>query len=154
MIAPSHETCQPPNSFAALLRLTHRTSRTRGIVFPPLLLCLLFFSCTRQPDLNGFDLARWRADRGGCGGTRGEQADEIRALRDELKGVSANDFAKLFGKPDINQLADRNQKYYVYFLEPGPHCQDIKRPSNARSVAIRFSAIGLATEVTFQRGEP
>lgn len=117
-------------------------------------LSVLFFSCTKQPDLHGFDLDRWRTDRGGCQGQRGTQADQIRALRDELKGVSANDFAALFGRPDINQLADRNQKYYIYFLEPGPHCQDTKQASNARSVAIRFSAIGLATEVTFQRGEP
>lgn len=117
-------------------------------------LSFLLFSCTKQPDLKGFDLDRWRADRGGCRGQRTAQADQIRVFREELKGVSANDFAKLFGKPDLNQLADRNQKYYIYFLEPGPHCQDPKNASNARSVAIRFSAIGLATEVTFQRGEP
>jgi hypothetical protein len=119
-----------------------------------LLLTSLFSSCTKQPDLKGFDLNRWRGDRGGCRGQRAAQADQIRALREELKGVSASDFARIFGKPDLNQLADRNQKYYIYFLEPGPHCQDTKKPSNARSVAIRFSAIGLATEVTFQRGEP
>jgi|GEM_PF-518700 len=121
----------------------------------PLLGLLFFaFSCTKQPDLAGFDLPRWRGDRGGCRGQRLAQAEPLKALREELKGVSANDFADLFGRPDINQLADRNQKYYVYFLEPGPHCQDIKKASEARSVAIRFSAIGLATEITFQRGEP
>lgn len=117
-------------------------------------LSFLLVSCTKQPDLNGFDLTRWRGDRGGCRGQRLAQAEPMKALREELKGVSANDFADLFGRPDINQLADRNQKYYVYFLESGPHCQDVKQPSEARSVAIRFSAIGLATEITFQRGEP
>ncbi len=115
---------------------------------------VFLFSCTKQPDLKGLDLERWRSDRGGCRGQRVAQVGQIRALRDELKGVSANDVANLFGKPDINQLADRNQKYYIYFLETGPHCQDMRQASNARSVAIRFSAIGLATEVTFQRGEP
>ncbi|MBC7891766.1 MAG: hypothetical protein H7Y12_06090 [Sphingobacteriaceae bacterium] len=117
-------------------------------------LSFLLFSCTKQPDLKGFDLPRWRGDRGGCRGQRLAQSEPFKALREELKGVSANDFADLFGRPDINQLADRNQKYYVYFLEPGPHCLDLKKPSVARSVAIRFSAIGLATEITFQRGEP
>lgn len=149
MTSPSHRTrpTRPPSAHAQI-------RRTRGIFFIALISTLTFFSCTKQPNLNGFDLDRWRADRGGCRGQRSAQADQIRALREELKGVSASDFATLFGKPDINQLADRNQKYYVYFLEPGPHCQDIKQPSNARSVAIRFSAIGLATEVTFQQGEP
>ncbi|MCY7353352.1 MAG: hypothetical protein LH606_22280 [Cytophagaceae bacterium] len=116
-------------------------------------------ACTKQPDLKGFDLARWRADRGGCKGQRLAQLDQLKALRRELKGVSANDFADLFGKPDVNQLADRNQEYYLYFLESGPHCQDTRqltarRTVNARSVAVRFSAIGLATEITFQRGAP
>jgi hypothetical protein len=111
-------------------------------------------SCTHQPDLNGFDLDRWRADRGGCRSLRSTQVEQLKALRQELKGTSANDFAKLFGKPDVNQLADRNQEYYVYFLEPGPHCQNIQTPSQARTIAVRFSALGLATEVTFQRGEP
>lgn len=113
-----------------------------------------FLACTKQPDLKGFDLDRWRADRGGCKGQRLAQIDQLKALRRELKGVSANDFADLFGKPDINQLADRNQEYYLYFLESGPHCQDTKQPTSARTIAIRFSAIGLATEVTFQRGAP
>lgn len=149
MTSPSHRT-RPPHPPSAIAR----SPRTRGNFFALILFSFFLVSCTKQPDLQGFDLDRWRADRGGCRGQRAAQGDQVRALREELKGVSANDFAKLFGKPDINQLADRNQKYYVYFLEPGPHCQDIKQPSNARSVAIRFSAIGLATEVTFQRGEP
>lgn len=111
-------------------------------------------SCTHQPDTEGFDLKTWQADRGGCGGRRQQLIEKFRALRGELKGTSANDFAKLFGKPDINQLTDRNQEYYVYFLEPGPHCRNIEAPSKALSVAIRFSAIGLATEITFQQGMP
>jgi hypothetical protein len=52
------------------------------------------------------------------------------------------------------QLADRNQEYYIYYLETGPHCADIKTASPAKSMAFRFSAIGLATEITFQNGIP
>ncbi len=58
------------------------------------------------------------------------------------------------GKPDIQQLADRSQEYYIYFLEPGNHCEDVKKKSNAQMMAIRFSAMGMATEVNFQRGMP
>lgn len=117
-------------------------------------LLLLLTACTHQPNLKEFDLEKWRADRGGCRGLRSTQVDQLKALRQELKGMTANNFAEQFGKPDVNQLADRNQEYYVYFLEAGPHCQDIRTPSEARTVAVRFSALGLATEVTFQRGEP
>lgn len=123
-----------------------------------LLFCVIFFclstGCTHQPDLRGFDNLRWKKDKGGCAGERKTLLPAFKALRDDLKGTSSNDFATLFGKPDINQLTDRNQEYYIYFLEAGSHCQDITRPSNAPSVAIRFSAIGLATEITFQNGQP
>lgn len=59
---------------------------------------------------------------------------------------------EILGKPDIQQLADRNQEYYIYFLEPGTQCE--YKPSQAKSIAFRFSAMGLATEITFQEGVP
>ena len=141
---------QSPEGGFSLLSIFHRKAPFRGLG----VLLLALSACTHQPDLRGFDLERWRADRGGCRGLRSTQIEPLKALRQELKGTSANDFAEWFGKPDVNQLADRNQEYYVYFLEAGPHCQDITKPSQARTVAVRFSALGLATEVTFQRGEP
>ena len=70
------------------------------------------------------------------------------------KGVSSNDLEDILGKPDIQQLADRNQEYYIYYLEKGPHCEKIKNPSSARTMAFRFSAMGLTTEITFQQGLP
>jgi len=70
------------------------------------------------------------------------------------KGVSSNDVEDILGKPDIQQLADRNQEYYIYFLESGAQCAKITNPSQAKTMAFRFSAIGLATEITFQNGLP
>jgi len=113
-----------------------------------------FISCSTPDRLGKLDLARWRDDRGGCKGDRLAQVAEFKAVREELKGKMANDINKILGLPDVNQLADRNQKFYVYFLENGPHCTDPKIKSQARSVALRISAIGLVTEITFQRGEP
>ena len=55
---------------------------------------------------------------------------------------------------DIQQLAERNQENYVYFLEKGPQCEAIKNPSKARTMAFRSSAMGLTTEITFQQGLP
>lgn len=119
-----------------------------------ILTILAFASCTKQPDLKGFDTQKWKADHGGCMGERTNMIEALKSLKQELKGVSATDFADIFGKPDIELLTERNQKYYVYYLEEGTHCQNISLPSEARNVAIRFSAIGLATEITFQKGTP
>lgn len=119
-----------------------------------LLLIGLLSSCTKQPDLSGFDVNKFVQDEAGCQGSRGSQVDWLKSHKENLKGVSSNDIEDIFGKPDIQQLADRNQEYYVYFLEKGPHCDKMTNPSQAYSMAFRFSAIGLATEITFQRGLP
>lgn len=111
-------------------------------------------SCTHKPDLQGFPVDKWQADKGGCQSVRMDLLPEFKKIRHNLKGTSSNDFVELFGRPDINEIADRNQEFYVYFLEPGPHCQDITKKSDAASVAIRFSSVGLAAEITFQKGVP
>jgi hypothetical protein len=112
-------------------------------------------SCTSVPDQFGkLDLKKWRGDRGGCNGVRTTLVPAFRAEIQNLKGKTTNTIGELLGRPDINQIADRNQKFYIYFLEKGSHCDQPGVKSNSRSVAIRMSAIGLATEVTFQNGLP
>ena len=118
------------------------------------LLFLISVSCTNQPDLTGFDVESFKKDRGSCGGTREKQIDWLKTHKMTWKGVSSNDLEDILGKPDIQQLADRNQEYYVYFLEKGPHCDKITNPSQARTMAFRFSAMRLTTEITFQQGLP
>jgi hypothetical protein len=118
------------------------------------LLFLISISCTNQPDLTGFDVESFKKDRGSCGGTREKQIDWLKTHKMTWKGVSSNDLEDILGKPDIQQLADRNQEYYVYFLEKGPHCDKITNQSQARTMAFRFSAMGLTTEITFQQGLP
>jgi hypothetical protein len=114
----------------------------------------LFASCTHKPDLNGLNVALFKKDRGACKGDRVQQIAWLKSNKMTWKGVSSNDVEDILGKPDIQQLADRNQEYYIYFLKKGPQCNKITGPSNAQSIAFRFSAIGLATEITFQLGVP
>ncbi|MCE6989218.1 hypothetical protein [Dyadobacter sp. CY323] len=108
-------------------------------------------SCSSPPDkLGSLDLKKWRSDRGGCNDVRSNLQKDFKAVQDELKGKFADDVGKLLGRPDIHQLGERNVKYYVYFLEPGPQCEDIKAKSNAAKVVLKFNAVGLLSEITFQ----
>lgn len=120
-------------------------------------LCLLvvLFSCGPAPDQFGkLNIKKWRSDRGGCNGVRAALEADFRAEIQNLKGKTTNTIGELLGRPDVNQIADRNQKFYIYYLEKGPQCDQPGAKSTSRSVAIRMSAIGLATEVTFQNGLP
>jgi hypothetical protein len=120
------------------------------------LLPIIFLAtaCTKQPKLEGLDLEKWSADKGGCSGERIKSIDKLKSLKEEIKGTSSNDLDDYLGRPDVQQLADRSQKYYIYFLEKGTHCETLQKKSDAQSMAVRFSAMGMATEVTFQRGVP
>lgn len=116
---------------------------------------ILISSCSSVPEQFGkLDVKKWRGDRGGCNGIRATLEPDFKAEIQNLKGKTANTIGELLGRPDVNQIADRNQKFYIYFLEKGPQCNQTGVKSMSRSVAIRMSAIGLATEITFQNGIP
>ena len=69
-------------------------------------------------------------------------------------GKLADEVGYALGKPDIHQLAGRNQKYYVYFLEKGPQCDDITQKLSALKMILRFNAVGLLSEITYQNDLP
>ncbi len=119
-----------------------------------LLIVGAFAQCGTQDQFGQLDLKKWRGDRGGCKGVRATLEPAFRAEVQNLKGKTANTLGEWLGRPDANVLADRNQKFYIYFFDRGPHCDQPGTKSSSRSVAIRFSAIGLATEITFQNGLP
>ena len=120
-----------------------------------ILLAGSLLSCDSAPDQFGqLNLKKWRGDRGGCNGVRATLLPDFKAEVQNLKGKRTNIIGDLLGRPDINQIADRNQKFYIYFLEKGAHCDKPGVKSDSRSVAIRMSAMGIATEITFQNGLP
>ncbi|MBO0950422.1 hypothetical protein [Fibrella forsythiae] len=118
-------------------------------------LVTLIFSCAGPDKLGTLDLKAWRNDRGGCNGVRQTLVSNFMAVRDQFKGLHVNDLGKMLGRPDVNEITDRNGKVYVYYIEKGPHCsENTGAKSGAKSVALRVSSIGLVTEVTTQNGTP
>lgn len=108
-------------------------------------------ACSPAPDkLGSLDLVQWRQDRSACQGIRTSLEEDFKAEQQQLMGRFADEVGRILGKPDIHQLGGRNQKYYVYFLEKGPQCEDITKPSSARKAILRFNAVGLLSEITYQ----
>jgi hypothetical protein len=100
------------------------------------------------------DLVAWKNDKGGCRNQRILMLDSLKAAKETIRGLDINDVTTVMGRPDMQVLTGRNQKFYVYGLEEGLHCQDIRQATQARTMALRFSALGTVTEVIFQRGKP
>ena len=119
-----------------------------GFVFFLLLWCLC--SCQKAVDIPNFDEKAFRQDTKGCSGIRKKMKDELFDIRDALKGLSADQVQATLGNPDQEDLADRNQKYFIYFIEPSSECQHPETGKKPLTMYVRFSALNYATEISFK----
>jgi len=111
-----------------------------------LLSAFLLFSCGKPlPELQNIDTVRWKEDRNGCTGSRQGMVEAIREQRNELLALKEMQIVQLLGRPDGNELYERNQKFYYYNLSPGKNCGF--KDSTALQLEIRFNAMGIAKEV-------
>ena len=106
----------------------------------------LLIGCGKQlPTLNGIDLKQWKDDKNGCNHYREKLIGTLTSQKDKLKGLSEDDVIALIGRPDQNELYKRNEKFFKYFLEPGPSCRN---DSSEMILSIRFNSVGLAKEAS------
>lgn len=120
---------------------------SRTILF--LSLASIISYCTPDPiDIPNFDETLFQADRRGCHGERAQMKEIITQIDTALKGLSQKQVQATLGKPDRHELASRSQKYFVYYIEPGPDCPN--GTEEPLTMLIRFSALDRSTEVSFQ----
>ncbi len=107
--------------------------------------------CSSAPDkIGNLDLKKWRGDRGGCNDVRKGLESDFKGAEKELKGKFADTIGEILGRPDIHQLGERNTKFYVYYLSKGPQCENMQARSASRKVILKFNAVGLLSEITYQ----
>jgi hypothetical protein len=117
--------------------------RNAKIIF---LFATLLVACGKPlPTMNGIDLKQWKEDRNGCNHFREKLIETLVPQKDKLLGLSEDDVVSLLGRPDQNELYKRNEKFFKYFLEPGPPCRN---DSSDVILSIRFNSVGLAKEAT------
>lgn len=113
-------------------------------------LFLFCLSCDKPlPTLEGMDLEKWRRDENACQDMRSSMREAIESQKEELLALDEMQVVELLGKPDLNELSSRNQKFFYYFLEAAPAC-DVAADSAALRLVIRFNAVGLAKEVAVE----
>lgn len=120
-----------------------------------LILLMLHGSCggkRKEKKLEKFDSLAWKTDRDGCSGVRASMKENLLKSKYTMRGLTTKEVLDLMGYPDAEELADRNQKYYIYFIEPGPECTWFS--GKATALYVRFSAVGIANEFTFRDFSP
>jgi hypothetical protein len=90
-------------------------------------------------------LITWRSDPKACGDKRAGILEKVLASRQDLLALDEFAIVEALGKPDENELFKRNQKFYYYYVTPGPACGGDF--SAVEKLVIRFNAVGLAKEM-------
>lgn len=118
--------------------------------FSPLVLLFCLSACTRPlPELEGVNREVWIGDKNACNGKRALMEAALDTEKEKLKGLSEMDVVELLGKPDENELYKRNQKFFSYYVTPGPDCDD--HEELPRKLVIRFNAMGYAQLVSLSQ---
>jgi hypothetical protein len=110
---------------------------------------LLLTACTKPlPVLDNFNAARWKDDRHGCLGDRKKMMESLQEQKEKLLALKEMQIVSLLGRPDGNELYERNQKFYSYSITPSASC--LSADSLIVRLEIRFNALGVAKEVLIQ----
>ncbi|HAA12265.1 MAG TPA: hypothetical protein DCE41_11415 [Cytophagales bacterium] len=97
-------------------------------------------------DLPDFDEQAWKDDPQGCQGVRLQMLPQLEAAWSDLDGSSQLDVERTLGKPDQHELYRRSQKFFIYYISPGPNCATADEDTPLR-IHIRFNALGFANEI-------
>ncbi|MCP9769402.1 hypothetical protein EGI22_15970 [Lacihabitans sp. LS3-19] len=118
------------------------------------LLVLILQACSysKPLEIEGFENQSFKNDRGGCEGKRMPALKILKQNRDIILTISENEILKTFGRYDYQMLDKKNEKFFVYFFEKGPQCENIRNQTTAEAMILHFNSIGLVKEVVFQKG--
>ncbi|GAB5523108.1 MAG: hypothetical protein Roseis2KO_09800 [Roseivirga sp.] len=120
---------------------------------PSLIIFLFIFSagissCTKKIDVGNFDIEAWQADSKGCAGVRADMTEAIMEVKPKLLELYQKSIIEVLGQPEEQELYQRSQTYYVYYIDPAEDCENGKE--NPRKLMVRFTALGIANEVNIR----
>ncbi len=109
------------------------------------LIALLILTGCQSTSINfdQIDLNQWKADKFGCLSYRAGKIDELQSSKSTLLRLSEKEIIEAIGKPDREELQERSQKMYLYYLQAA-HCNSSNITSNAivKVFQVRFNAMG------------
>ncbi|ARS35130.1 hypothetical protein [Pontibacter actiniarum] len=123
----------------------------RFITTVQLLGLLLLGACGTPENLQSFDSKVWKDDRNGCESQRAGLLDDFEKIRKELYGKKEYVLRNVLGKPDSEELMERNQRIYFYYIEPGTQCNSRNQMSEANRLQVRINALGKVSEISYYR---
>ena len=115
-------------------------------VFKPSLFMMLInifilSSCEKKIDLGKFNSQAWINDFNGCDGSREIQMIYLDDIKSRFTGMRESQVIKILGKPNKQELGERNVKMYIYYYKPGKQCFMSRKSSQTATLNIDFDAL-------------
>lgn len=104
--------------------------------------------CAKHDTLGNFDTEKWQEDIKGCSGDRTEMIDDLIEVKTKLLGLYQKSIIKLLGQPEEQELSNRSQTYYSYYIDASSTCEN--GSDDPRILEIRFTSLGIANEVNIK----
>ncbi|MFC6999875.1 hypothetical protein ACFQHR_19725 [Rufibacter roseus] len=82
----------------------------------------------------------------GCKGSRKELKPQVEEIRLQLIGLKEHAIRSLLGKPDTEELLQKSNKIYIYYINPGPKCANPSGAGDVAALAVRIDALGTVIE--------
>lgn len=111
-----------------------------------IIIIAIFCQCTKKANLRNFDALEWKKDVKACNGTRLIPSDTLFSQRDQLLGLVDSDIIDYLGKPDAQDLDERNVKYLYYYYAPGIQCNS-ENEKGRHYIRFRLNSISLVSEI-------
>ena len=105
--------------------------------------------CKRKKSIENFDSDAWVEDQFGCGGDRLALMNDFLKVKFKLRGKKTSEIEDILGQPEGIELFKRDQKYYIYYMEPNENCESGAKEKPLK-LYVRFSAVGIANEFTIR----
>ncbi len=127
------------------------TARFSNQCFVLLMIILLCTHCSSDTSTSiGFDTTAWKQDKKGCTGKRAELLSLFEGAKEQLMGMREREILQVLGRPDRQDLHKRNQKFYIYYVQPGNQCEGNNTQAPGRIVRMRFSALDVVNEISYE----
>lgn len=105
--------------------------------------------CRNKVEVGAFDPVAWQADPFACKGERQSMVPGLQELRPLLLGHNPREVMRLLGRPEAEELRAGSERVFIYFLEPGPRCEQRDQLSAANKMQVRFNALNQVSEVSY-----
>ncbi|MFN0048544.1 MAG: hypothetical protein ACKVOU_05440 [Cytophagales bacterium] len=106
-----------------------------------LLVLISINGCDKNIELGNFDVEIWKNDHDGCKGERKAQLENLNAIKKQFEGMRETRLHGFLGKPNRQELKERNCKSYYYYIDKTGQCIGEEKTAKTPFLIVEMDAL-------------